>query len=242
MQQPNKIFNQTNLNLLLVATLAALTIKTQWLPSDSSTVRELNVQRINVMEPSGHPRLVIANTGHAPKAIKEGKEFFDPGPRPGMIFYNDEGTENGGFVFRGFEKDGKVEHGLHLSFDRYNQDQSLALQHIEQDGMLISGLNVVDRPQYPIDDYMQLMFAAEKGDAEATAKIKELEQQYPDIHGNRRAFYGTLNKKAMLQLNDPQGNKRIEMAVDKDGKPQLVFYAEDGSELLRLPEAVQVNK
>ena len=45
----------------------------------------------------------------------------------------------------------------------------------------------------------------------------------------------------MLQLNDPQGNKRIEMAVGKDGKPQLVFYAEDGSELLRLPEAVQVK-
>ncbi len=133
------------------------------------------------MEPSGHPRLVIANTGHAPKAIKDGKEFFDPGPRPGMIFYNDEGTENGGFVFRGFEKDGKVEHGLHLSFDRYNQDQSLALQHIEQDGMLISGLNVVDRPQYPIDDYMQLMFAAEKGDAEAATKDQRIRSNSTQI-------------------------------------------------------------
>jgi len=76
MQQTHKIFNQTNLNLLLITALAALTIKTQLLPSDSSTVRELNVQRINVMEPSGHPRLVIANTGHAPKAIKDGKEFL----------------------------------------------------------------------------------------------------------------------------------------------------------------------
>lgn len=35
MQQTHKIFNQTNLNLLLVTTLAALTIKTQLLPSDS---------------------------------------------------------------------------------------------------------------------------------------------------------------------------------------------------------------
>ena len=35
-----------------------------------------------------------------------------------------------------------------------------------------------------------------------------------------------------------KGKKRIEMAVDTDGKPQLVFYGEDGSELMRLPEAV----
>ena len=232
-----KIFNQTTLNLALISALAALTVKTQWLEADSTTVRELNVQRINVMEPSGQPRLVLANTSHAPKAIKEGKEFFDPGPRPGMIFYNDEGTENGGLVFRGALKNGKVEHGLHLSFDRYNQDQSVALQHVEQDNMLISGLNIVDRPDYPIDQYMALMLAAEQGDAAASAKIKQLEQQQPDIHGHRRAFYGTLNQKAMLQLNDPQGKKRIEMAVDTDGKPQLVFYAADGSELLRLPEA-----
>lgn len=238
MTTSKRIFNQTNLNLVLITALAALTVKTQWLPADSATVRELNVQRINVMEPTGHPRLVIANTSHSPKAIKAGKEFFDPGPRPGMIFYNDEGSENGGFTFRGALKNGKVEHGLHLSFDRYNQDQTVALQHIEQDNMQISGLNIIDRPAYPVDEYMALMLAAEQGDAAATAKIKELEQAHPDIHGHRRAFYGTLNQKAMLQLNDPQGKKRIEMAVDTDGKPQLVFYAEDGSELLRLPETV----
>lgn len=232
---------QQHLNVLMLSGLLALTIKTQWLPSDQSTVRELNVQRINVMEPSGQPRLVIANTSHAPKAIKEGKEFFDPGPRPGMIFYNDEGTENGGFVFRGFQKDGKVEHGLHLSFDRYNQDQTLALQHIEQDGRLITGLNLVDRPQYPIDDYMALMQAVQQGDSKAQARLQQLEQQQPDIHGHRRAFYGTVDRKAMLQLNDPQGKKRIEMAVGKDGQPQLVFYAADGSELLRLPETSQVT-
>lgn len=239
MKTPMFGLTQTHLNLALIGGLLALTVKTQWLPSDSSTVRELNVQRINVMEPSGHPRLVIANTEHSPKAIKNGKEFFDPGPRPGLIFYNDEGSENGGLVFRGEEKDGKVVHGLHLSFDRYNQDQSMALQHIEQDNMLITGLNIIDRPAFPIDEYMALMLAAEQGDAVASEKIKQLELTQPDIHGNRRAFYGTLNKKAMLQLNDPQGKKRIEMAVDTDGKPQLVFYAEDGTELMRLPEAVQ---
>ena len=41
MQQAKKFFTQTNLNLILIGAIAALTIKTQLLPSDSSTVREL---------------------------------------------------------------------------------------------------------------------------------------------------------------------------------------------------------
>ena len=65
-----KIFNQTTLNLALISALAALTVKTQWLEADSTTVRELNVQRINVMEPSGQPRLVLA------KPSKKAKSFL----------------------------------------------------------------------------------------------------------------------------------------------------------------------
>ncbi|MDP5143774.1 hypothetical protein ORJ00_13545 [Rheinheimera baltica] len=48
MQQARNFFTQTHLNLILIVAIAALTVKTQLLPSDSSTVRELNVQRINV--------------------------------------------------------------------------------------------------------------------------------------------------------------------------------------------------
>lgn len=72
-------------------------------------------------------------------------------PRPGMIFYNDEGTENGGFVFRGEKVNDKVNHGLHMSFDRYNQDQTLMMQHIEMDDYMITGLTVMDRPNTAMD-------------------------------------------------------------------------------------------
>lgn len=235
---------QTTLNILLVSALAALTYQTQVADKQQLTVEKLHVERINVMEPTGHPRLVIANSKHSPRPVKQGKVMteFDPGPRPGFIFYNDEGSENGGFMFRGFRREGKTEHGLHLSFDRYNQDQTLAMQHIEQDNLQVTGLNIIDRPNFPVDEYMRLMHAADKGDQAAAAKIAELEKS-EQIHGSRRAFYGTLNQKAMLQLHDPQGKKRIEMAVGSDGEPQLLFYDAKGDIVLRLPEgAVSAKK
>lgn len=228
---------QSTINIVLGFAVVALAVQTQILQKDHISVRELNVERLNVMEPTGHPRLVLANTAHAPKAIKQGKVVFDPGQRPGMIFYNDEGTENGGLIFRGKKVGDNIEHGLHLSFDRYNQDQVVALQHIEQDGMLIAGLNIVDRPQLDFDLYMELALAAEKGDKAAIAKLEALDvNKDGSIHGARRAFYGTFNNKAMLQLNDPSGKKRIEMAVNAKGEPQLVFFDDKGTEILRLPE------
>jgi hypothetical protein len=234
---------QTALNLIFVSAISALTYQTQIADKQQLTVEKLHVERINVMEPTGHPRLVIANSKHSPLPTKQGKVMteFDPGPRPGFIFYNDEGSENGGFMFRGFHRDGKTEHGLHLSFDRYNQDQTLAMQHIEQDGMQVTGLNIIDRPNFPVDEYMRLMLAAEKGDKTAADQIALLEKT-EQIHGSRRAFYGTLNQKAMLQLHDPQGKKRIEMAVGKDGEPQLLFYDAKGDIVLRLPEAQPMTK
>lgn len=211
------------------------------LPTDTAVFREISAERINIMEPSGYPRLVLANTEHAPKPMKNGQPLpFDPGPRPGMIFFNDEGTENGGFIFRGQKTEDGIEHGLHLSFDRYNQDQVVALQHIEQGDFLIAGLNIVDRPQVDIGLYFELMQAAKAGSAQAKQQLAELDKD-GDLYGQRRAFYGTYNKKAMLQLRDPAGKLRIEMAVTADGIPQLIFFDEQESEVLRLPDDAMVK-
>lgn len=229
---------QNIFNLTLTAGLLALTIKTQYLPQQSLAVTELQVEKITVLERDGKTRLQIANSHYSPPVVINGKELFHPGPRPGLIFFNDEGSENGGLIFMGKEENGKVRHGVHLSMDRYNQDQAVALQHIEQDGLLLSGLNIIDRPTLPVDQYMDLMQKAEQGDSNAKAQLAELEKTSPDnIHGARRAFYGTINDKALLQLNDALGKKRIELAVSAKGEPQLVFYREDGTVLQRLPDS-----
>src|ERR1044072_2972381 len=58
---------------------------------------EIDVERINIVEPDGKLRLVISNTPRSIGPIYKGKPFGYPGgTRPGLIFFNDEGTENGG--------------------------------------------------------------------------------------------------------------------------------------------------
>src|SRR6476620_448385 len=80
---------------------------------------EIDVERINVMEPDGKYRLVISNRPRSIGPIYKGKPFgYAGGTRPGLIFFNDEGTENGGLTFVG-KKDslGRVDAGTHMSFD-----------------------------------------------------------------------------------------------------------------------------
>ena len=63
---------------------------------------EIDVERINVLEPDGSYRMVISNRPRSIGPIYKGKPFgYAGGTRPGIIFFNDEGTENGGLTFEG---------------------------------------------------------------------------------------------------------------------------------------------
>src|SRR5688572_22902848 len=80
---------------------------------------EIDVERINIVEPNGNLRMVISNRPRSIGPIYKGKPFGYPGgTRPGIIFFNDEGTENGGLTFTGRRlPDGRVQAGTHMSFD-----------------------------------------------------------------------------------------------------------------------------
>ncbi|BFM11291.1 hypothetical protein R50072_14440 [Simiduia litorea] len=199
---------------------------------------EISVERINIIEKTGQNRMVLANSDKAPGVNKYGKEVFrSKEPRPGMIFYNDEGTENGGFIFRGKKENDKVTHGLHMSFDRYNQDQTMMLQHIEQQDFMITGLTIMDRPSKDMD--FELTNAFIKAEAEGdTENMARLEAQFNEENKEaaRRAFYGTLNGDSQLRLNDAQGNKRIQLIVTKEGEAKLEFLDDAGNVIMRLPE------
>jgi hypothetical protein len=63
---------------------------------------ELTVHRINVVEPDGTLRMVISNSDRLPGVIVKGKEEpKSDRPQAGMLFYNNEGSEDGGLVFGG---------------------------------------------------------------------------------------------------------------------------------------------
>src|SRR3546814_18271802 len=63
---------------------------------------EIDVQRINVREDDGTIRMIVSNTSRAPGLIMPGKER-PPTRRNqsgGIIFSNNEGSQNGGLTFR----------------------------------------------------------------------------------------------------------------------------------------------
>src|SRR5947208_14783185 len=93
----------------------------------------IDVQRINVIEKDGTVRLVISNKSRSPAPMERGQQFgYQPGNRAGLIFYNDEGTEDGGLIFSGArDPTGKYEAVGSLTFDQYEQDQTIALQYID---------------------------------------------------------------------------------------------------------------
>ena len=62
----------------------------------SETFDEITVRRINLVEPDGTLRMVLSNHDQMPGIIVKGKEFPKVDrPEAGMLFYNDEGSENG---------------------------------------------------------------------------------------------------------------------------------------------------
>src|SRR5258708_12457248 len=158
---------------------------------------EIGVRRINVREPDGTLRMVISNHGRVPGVIVRGKEN-PPVDRPyaGMVFYNDEGTENGGLVFGGHRNaNGEVvDSGVALAFDRYGASpQFVQLAGVQDSKNHIVGLSL--------------------SETEATGN-------------RRRVFIGhDTEGVASVALMDRNGRKRILLQLTPDGTPILSFLA-----------------
>jgi hypothetical protein len=118
----------------------------------------IDVQRINVVEPDGTVRLVLSSKALFPGILFKKKEYPHPNRKTaGILFYNDEGTENGGLTFGGEkDKDGKASAYGHLSFDQYDQDQVLTLDAAEDGGDRRARLSIWDRPEYSIGELLDL--------------------------------------------------------------------------------------
>lgn len=114
---------------------------------------EIDAERINVVEKDGRVRMVIANRERSPGPLYKGKPFGYPGgTRAGMIFYDDEGTEDGGLIFQGRTENGRYRAYGHLSFDQYGEDQVINLEYEDENGAHRQGLQIADRPDVPLLD------------------------------------------------------------------------------------------
>jgi hypothetical protein len=197
-----------------------LTVFTGAAKSRKTSFEEIDVRRINVVEPDGTARLVLSSKALFPGILFKGKEYSHPNRKTaGILFYNDEGTENGGLTFGGAkDASGKVSAYGHMSFDQYNQDQVFTLDASEDGGNRKAGVAVWDRPDYSIEELMLL--------TERVKKLPEKEQkaEISKFFAGRESAQPRLylgkshNGSVSLRLNDREGRERLIIEVAPEGR------------------------
>jgi hypothetical protein len=201
---------------------------------------EIDVERINIVEKDGKLRMVLSNRERSPGPIAYGKPFGYPGGgRPGIIFFNDEETENGGLTFSGRTENGRFSGTGHLSFDQYNQDQVVYLQYIDNNGQRRMGLTVADRADVPIMQVVAQMDSVNRmadGPAKDSARRAVMAPRNGVPMFAERAYLGrNVAKASVLRLSDREGRPRIVLQVDSTGTPSLELLDDAGRVVSRLP-------
>ena len=174
--------------------------------NSSDKFDQITVHRINVVEPNGTLRLVISNHDELPGIIVRGEEKPFERPQAGMLFYNDEGSENGGLIFGGHKnkKGDIVNSGGSLSFDKYGANQIVQLAGVDDSEDRFAGLLIMDSPTG--NDNRRRVWVGREDDGTAT-----------------------------VALMDGKGRKRILMQVKKDGSSSLLFLNEKGEVVNMFP-------
>ena len=192
---------------------------------------EINVHRINVVEPDGKLRMVISNKAQSIGPIARGKPFGYPGgTRPGIIFFNDEETEDGGLVFEGAKTNGQLKANAQLSFDQYDQDQVVYLRYVDEKGERTMGLYVDDRPDIPgLFEAIRRLDSMPPGAAKDSARGRLFASHNGVPADAHRVFVGRdPARNASLRLSDPQGRTRLRLVVDSLGAARIEFLDDSG--------------
>lgn len=185
----------------------------------------LDVERINVREPDGTLRLTISNRESFPEMPWRGGEIKHPNrDTAGILFMNDEGTEAGGLVWGGYERDGRRYSSGSLTFDGYEQDQTVRLVGYQDGPTRRSGVDVWDRPEGSMNP------AAAAGFADLPPAEQLAAARSANLIGQPRAFLGRQASGASeLVLRDAEGRRRLVLSVALDGTAKIDFLDEAGA-------------
>lgn len=203
-------------------------------PVNHANFDEITVGRINIIEPDGTKRLIISNKAQFPGYFDQGKEIERPGRRDfaGVLFINEEGTENGGFLQKGsINNEGKISSGLSLTFDRFRQDQTLQLISNDSENSQRAAISINDRPQFKVasieDQKIFNIEASKLPETERRAYWDKLSAQ--NRLAQNRIYLGTTGDRgSALVLRDANGKVRMKLQVSAEGKSEIQMLDENG--------------
>ncbi len=229
--------------LLVLSNILCLGLITYLLISENHTSSEFDVitaERLNIVNEDGTTVIAIANNERVAPPVMDGVEYpvEIAGGRQylaGMIFFNQNGDEMGGLLFNSFQfPDGATAGVGHLSFDRFRDNQVLALQYNENRNGVRSGLTIFDRPgdgSFSLSmDLISKLYQDSLSQEERTMLRDSLRALASNRGlGGERLFLGSKNEVPQLTMNDLHGNKRMGIFIDSTNTGRIQFYDEEGN-------------
>jgi hypothetical protein len=211
------------------------------IPSDGAalTLDRLTVGRIDIVEPNGTCRMILANAATQPPLIMAGEIFSErpAGTGAGILFYNSQGDECGALTWDGANQNGSSQASAGLFFDQFQQDQILQLAYQDEDGKRSVGLTVWDRPQLTFAECAQQMamleaqLAGTNLDSLSPAERNQIAERgrAMGLTSAPRMFVGrNAEQQAVIELKDDRGRVRLQLATDADGTAQIAFFDAEG--------------
>jgi len=231
----------TAIGMILITTTA-------FKKSENQKFGVIDVERINIVEKDGTVKMLITNTANFPngndrinnRPTNEGRE-----KRTGILFFNEDGIECGGFIYDGKKTENGHASALSLTYDQYDGDQ--VMQLLTQDEgqgdkrVVSSTLAFID--QASKESQIKMFEIAKELDKLREKDPKAMEEKYKQyekqglIGGAPRVLLGKLkNQKNGLFLFDDKGMTRAMFYVDKENNAKLDFFDEKGNTIASFPE------
>ncbi len=206
----------------------------------------IDVERINIIEKDGTTKMIITNAAEFPNggdSINSRPVNVKRKKRAGMIFYNEDGIECGGFIYDGKKRENGHSSGLSLTFDKYDGDQAMQLltTDVKQNGKrrVRSTLRFNDLPanstQTNVTEAWEELDQIK--DEKTWEKVYEGYVKKGIIGITKRLEVGNLGKGRPngMFLYDDKGNMRAMFCIDSENIVRLETYDEKGNKVNSWP-------
>lgn len=236
------ILRTFTVSTLAIAALLLFSFKS----NENQKFKTIDVERINIVEADGTVKMIITNVGQFPNGtdIVNGKEVAkNRKKRSGMLFFNEDGLECGGFIYDGEKGKNGHKAGLSLTYDKYDGDQVMQLKTMD---VKRKGKRMVSSSLVFNDRTANLSQQETTKVLEEIATIEDMElrrkkyQEYIDqglIGATPRILLGkTGSQNNGLFLFGNKGERRAMFYVDKNNNVKLEVFDDKGNVTNSWPE------
>lgn len=181
---------------------------------------EITTKRINVVGEDGSLRMVLSNEDRQHSGRMNGKDYEKRDRPAGMLFFNNQGDECGGLIFKSKTENGIIKSGMSFTMDQYNEDQVIQLLNDESfkgdKSNIQRGLSI---NEFPAGSTMEAR----------TNKLKELEKIVDEKERKKeiREFNNLSGSKQRLFVGKTTGNSTGLFLAGADGKLKMMIYVDD---------------